>query len=241
MEKNNSFTSILLTVLIALVATFAGYYFGNKNAEKTTATNNNQQANNEVGKEIDCVDVNSQSQSYMHVFTYLNSFKGYNLYAFLNNQGTEMQVFDYKGNLYLTEGSESDQCVFDLVEGNVKFKNNKYSCAYLDDNEEENEEDRDATTVLTKLNVKTEDVVSVKLINSCRSDAAPFTLIVKKDGTVSYYDGIEGRSEMKDNYFKGNTIKDVTGFKCENQQEAGYKDSVFTVLLEDETTKKITK
>ena len=236
MEKNNNLTTILLTILIAFVALFAGYYFGNKNVDKI---NTDQTANNNK-QTTDCDETtNSESKQYMHVFTFLNDFKGYNIYAFLNNQGSEMQVFDYNGELYETQGNDSDQCIADLVDGEAKFKNNSYNCAYSMDDEDD--EDREATAVLIKLNIKTKAVKAVKLINSCRSDGAPFTLIVKNDGTVSYLDTIEGGREVKDNYFKEYSIKDITSFRCENQQEAGYKNSVFTVLLEDDTTKEITK
>ena len=89
--------------------------------------------------------------------------------------------------------------------------------------------------------INTSDVSSVKLINSCRSDAAPFILFVLKDGTVTRFENLEGRYEFTKDYFKETKVKDVTSFKCEHPEEAGFRDSVFTIMLEDGTTKQITK
>ena len=171
-----------------------------------------------------------EAKNYMHVFTYENGYKGYDMYAFLNNQGVEMQVFDYNGKLYLSEG-DSSACIFAITDGKIKFDDHVYACTEAEDNE----------AILTELGINTSDVSSVKLINSCRSDAAPFILFVLKDGTVTRFENLEGRYEFTKDYFKETKVKDVTSFKCEHLEEAGFRDSVFTIMLEDGTTKQITK
>lgn len=220
-KNNNVLMYIVVFVLGALLSFGCSYLLNQKDNKPAQPIVNDKEENKaEVQKE----------DNKMHVYSYLNDYEGYDLYAFLNNQGSEMTVFDYKGDLYLSEDEDSFTCLGDLFDGKAEFKNDLYQCG---------SEDEYAT--LRKLNVKTSEVNSVKLINSCGTDGLPMMLFVMKDGTVKYLEYMDKSKEENNNYFKEYNTKDIIDFTCETNQGTEKRESIYTLLLEDGKTQEVRK
>ena len=227
-NKSSNIIGYVVVLIIGAIVALGGYYFGQKNTQNIQTTNTpTQNANTnepvvcENGeKECNCPTCD-ENKNYMQVFSYLSPGKGYNLYAFLNNQGSEMQVIEYKEELYLVEGDsdENFDYISQLLNGEAKFKNNLYKS-------------------IRRLDIKTDKISAVKLINSCRTDGAPFVLVINNDGTVDYYMYFES-GDFNKNYFNGYKVKDITSFSCEGSSES--RTSKYTLLLEDGTTKELKK
>lgn len=241
MNKNGKVLTIILLVLLLLgVSGFGGYYLANvKTKDKTKPQDTCEKCPEVTCKddETECMCPTCESNNYMHVFTYANNFKGYNLYSYLHNQGDDLQVIDYNGELLFIEERDSNNssCIFRLFGGKAKFEKDGsgkevYEC--------ENDYTENTSGTITKMNIKTSEVKTVKIINSCRSDGGPFIYVVMNDGTVNELIFIEG-SNMREKVFKDYKVKDIVDFRCENQLEAGYEHSIFTLLLSDGTTKEI--
>lgn len=245
-EKNrNVLATIFLVILLLVVSGLGGYYLGNtkvrdnKNEEVSDTCEKCPEVKcNEDEKKCVCPTCDKDSiTTKMHVFTYANDFKGYDIYSYLHNQGWDLQVIDWNGELLLIEegDSKNSSCIYRLVDGDVKYEKKENGRTYY---ECENDYTENTSGEIIKLNVKTSEVSTVKIINSCMSDGSPYIYVVGKDGTVSEIETREGTFSKK-TMFREYKVKDITDFRCEDQQEAGYKTSVYTLLLEDGTTKEI--
>ena len=235
-KKGTAVLTALIVILLLVVCALGGYYLGG-----VKKTDNKKEENTicEKCEEKECSCPANNSNGAMHVFTYLNDFKGYDLYAYLNNQGTLMEVIDWNNELLLIEEGDlqNASCFWDLANNKVKYEkldNGKtyYECV--------NDYSENSSGEIIKLDAKTSEVSKVKLINSCMSDASPFVYIINKSNKVTEIDTREGRLEKKD-MFTDLKVKDIVGFKCDGPNEGGYEKTVYKLLLTDGSTKEVTK
>ena len=109
MEESKSSNGGLIAVIILLViALGATVYFGfinkeekecpEKEEKKTTEVENTTE---ETKTECDNTSTCVGSKNSMHVYNRLVGDNGYNLYAYLENQGATSILIDYKNGLYI--------------------------------------------------------------------------------------------------------------------------------------------
>lgn len=174
-----------------------------------------------------CQDV--QSSNKLHVFSSTVDKNGYDILAYLENQGNVSTIVDYKGELYYISGDQTD-CMFDLGKG-VKFKNNKAVCTDEDDNEGN----------IHRFNIKTSDVQNAYIIESYEAnDGRDTVIIVFKDGTVNRYSFVDGGYVKKD-FFKGYKVKEIIGYECSDAGENACSEEGFSLVLQDDSTEVVKK
>ena len=226
--KKSNVGVIILTAIICLLLGAAGVYFvyGNHIKENCKPEEVEKPTQTETTNCEEACSVVSDKNS-LHVYEHTSSNNGYNIYAYLDNQGVINTILDYNNVLYKVSEAGQSSCVTKLYEG-LKFTNNKADCS----------EDESTSGEVYKFDVNVSDLANAYLIQSFRSDGADFTLLVFKSGKVNRYDFVDGVKVTKD-VFADQKVKEVKDYSCSKQGEDGCEKESFKVVLQDGTEKEL--
>ena len=234
MEESKSSNGGLIAVIILLViALGATVYFGfinkeekecpEKEEKKTTEVENTTE---ETKTECDNTSTCVGSKNSMHVYNRLVGDNGYNLYAYLENQGATSILIDYKNGLYYISENGQTSCAAALYE-NPKFTD-KYDCSESDETSGD----------IYRFNINISDIENAYLVQSYRSDGADMAFVVFKSGKVNSYEFVDKGLVNKD-IFKDIKVKEITNYSCAKATENGCEKEKISVVLQDGTTKDI--
>lgn len=154
--------------------------------------------------------------------------QGYHVYY---NHGIA-QIIGYKGELYIVESLENmEACVKELTNGdkNITFdSNNNYKC---------NVKDEFGLSIITKMNLKEEEVSKVVIQHvPSMSDPSYIIFVIYPDGKVQRYaNGTTVPVKELENY----DIIDIKEYACETGMKETCKNPYLAVVLRDNSEKRI--
>ena len=222
-KKKSNFGVILITFIITVLICGIFTYFAYTN--RLFGLNEKCKSDEKKQCENTCPAVNDKNS--LHVYEHLSTGNGYNVYAYLQNQGTISTIVDYKNGLYKVSELGQSSCMFKLNEG-LNFSGNTTDCS----------ENESTSGTIFRFDVNTTDVSNAYLMQSYRSDGAEIAIIVFKSGKVNKYEFTD-KGKVEEDIFKDYKVKEITDYSCSKQVEGGCDKEAFTVVLEDGTTKEL--
>ena len=227
MENNNSNKGLVIALIVICVLVGVGCFFIGKNVAKPELSTPSVSSEGNSQEDVSQVLNNQDEQNSLHVFK-INNNNDYNLYSYLDNQGSAILLVDYKNNLYKITETGQASCVSKLYNG-ITFNNNRADCSVGSTFGE-----------IYSFNVSTSDLSNAYVIQSHRSDGAEFVLLVFKNGKVSRYEFVDHGS-VEEDYFNGIKVKAVKKFECSERDDNGCSKDKFTLVLQDNTTTTVEK